>query len=170
MQSPYAPSQPFFMPLNKKYLTEEELDRTVNVLKIMVSGQYTLRGEHRKEVIENHYDAEIEVPEGYNLGHVKLGINRYIRKELHGIRARTFAVDHDIEPVLLPHKRRVRDFMSDKGLRDNERLKREYAREKLQRKQEAEMIAAGHAPSELIDDSQYGADGLPKFSERTYVA
>lgn len=163
-----APQNPFFRPIPRQFKTEDELNQPIDCLIVSVYGQYTTRGEHRKEVIEKHYEAEIEVPANFNKGHVKLGVNRYVRKKLHGIRARTFHVNDEVEPKKAEHRRRVRDFMSDKGIRDNERAKKEYMREMKKRKEEAEQMAAdGMMP---FDQTEYGPDGLPKFSDKTYIA
>lgn len=168
MQNP-NPQNPFFIPIRRVHLTEQELDAAVEVIKIRVWGDYTYRGEHRKEVIVGNYDAMLEVPKKFNKGHIKLAANRHIKNDMKGIRARHCYHDEEkTEPV--PHKRRVRDFMSWQGLRDNDSLKREYDREMSKRKAEADQMLNGVAPQGVQDDSMYGADGLPKFSEKTYVA
>ena len=166
---PQAPQQPFFNKIPRNFLTEEELDRPIDVVAVRVIGSYTTRGEHRKEIIEKQYEEDVEVPKGFNKGHVKLAVNRMVKKKLKGIRARTWEVDDESEPQLLEHKRRVRDFISERGMRDNERLKRDYQRELQKRQAEADALAAGIAPS-FSDQTEYGADGLPKFSDKTYVA
>lgn len=160
---------PFFRPIKRKHKTEEELNAPVSVVKIRIHGEYTCRGEHRKEVIAKHFEAEVEVPIGFDKGHIKLAANRHIKNELKGIRARTCYHDESFKPVPVEHKRRVKDFMSYQGLMDNNSMKREYDKEIAARKAEADAMAEGIAPA-FADDSQYGADGLPKFSEKTYVA
>lgn len=160
---------PFFLPIKRKHLTEEELNAPIEVVTVRIWGDYTKRGEHRKEIITGDYDAEVEVPKGFNRGHVKLAANRYVKNELKGIRARHFHYDAEEAPKPVAHKRKVKDFMSWQGLRDNETMKREFEREIARRKAEADQMAAG-IPPQFVDDSQYGADGLPKFSEKTYIA
>lgn len=161
---------PFFIPIKRKHLTEEELNAPVGVVTIRVWGDYTCRGEHRKEVITREYDAELEVPDNFNKGHIKLAANRHVKNVLKGIRARHCYHDEASAPKPQPHKRRVRDFMSWQGIRDNETMKREYEREIEKRKAEAENMQNGILPSGAVDDSVYGSDGLPKFSEKTYLA
>lgn len=167
---PEAPQNPYFPQVKRNHLNERELDAPLSVVKIKVYGGYMTRGEHRKEVVEKQYEAEVEVPEGYNKGHVKLAINRYVSKKLKGIRARTYYVDESVKPKPIEQKRRVRDFISERGMRDNERMKREYDRQIQNRRAEAEAMANGQAPGGTIDDTEYGADGLPKFSDKTYLA
>jgi hypothetical protein len=159
---------PFFIPIRRSHKTEEELNAPVNVVEIFVSFSFTKRGEHRKEVVESHAEAWLEVPEKFNRGHIKLAANRHVKNKLHGIRVREFHEDPE-QVKKCEHKRKVRDFMSWQGIRDNETMKREYDREMAKRKAEADSMAAGIAP-EFQDETQYGADGLPKFSEKTYVA
>ena len=165
----HPPQQPYFPKHRRLFLTEEELDEGIEVVSIAVYGSYTLRGEHRKEVVEKSYDAQVEVPRDFNQGHVKLAVNRYVKRKLRGIRARTYHVDEEVEPKILEHKRRVRDFMSERGLRDNVRLKREYDRELASRRAEAEALADGKPPV-FSDHTDYGADGLPRYSDKTYLA
>lgn len=164
-----APKNPFFRPISRNYLTEEELDRAISVVKVKVYGSYTKRGSTRKEVVEDQYEADLEVPENFNMGHIKLAVNRHVKKQLKGIRARTYYRDEDSEPQPVENKRRVRDFISERGMRDNDRAKREYQREVQKRKAEADALASGIAPA-FADDTQYGNDGLPRFSDRTYIA
>lgn len=164
-----APQSPFFTPIKRLHLTEEELNAPVRAYSVKVWGDYTTRGEHRKEVILKQYEADIEVPENFNPGHIKLGAQRYVRTVLHGIRVRHFYYDKNKKPKALEHKRRRRDFMSEQGMRDNESLKRDYEMLIAKRKQEADQMQAG-IPPQFVDDTTYGADGLPKFSEKTYVA
>lgn len=166
----HQPQNPFYVPIHRKHLTEAELNEAVKVVTIRVWGDYTCRGEHRKEVIVRDYDAHLEVPENFNKGHIKLAANRYVKNQLKGIRARHCYVDEHEEPKPVDHKRRVKDFMSWQGLRDNDSLKREYEREVAKRQAEAENMANGIIPRGVADDSLYGSDGLPKFSDRTYLA
>lgn len=163
------PQQPFFRPIRRLHKTEEELNALISVVKIRIWGDYTKRGEHRKEIITGQYDAELEVPENYNIGHVKLAAQRHIKNDLKGIRVRHFYHEKGDKGKPVEYKRKVMDFMSSQGLRDNDSLKREYEREIARRKAEAEQMVAGVAP-QFSDDSEYGSDGLPKFSEKTYVA
>jgi hypothetical protein len=165
-----APQNPFFKPVIRHHKTEEELDATIEVVTITVYGEYTKRGQHRKEVVTEDYEFDVEVPKDYNVGHVKLAVNRHVRRKLKGIRARTYHVDQTVDPKPVEHKRRVRDFISERGMRTNLRQKRDYDREMAKRKAEADHMAAGQVPSSYVDDSEYGTDGLPKFSDRTYVA
>lgn len=150
--------------LEKKYLTEEELNAPVEVQKIKVSGTYTARGETRKEVIQKNFDGDVIVPVGYNVGQLKLATNKYVRESLKGIRVRTYVVDESAEVQPMKRKMKVRDFMSEKGLRDNERLKKNFI------KAQAAPKAPEDFPGLSLDSSEYGADGLPKFSDRLYTA
>ena len=92
----YAPQQPHFIPVRRQYLTDEELDQPIDVVSVSVWGKYTLRGENRKEVIEKSFKFDIEVPKNYNLGHVKLSVNRHVKRQLGGIRSREFFIDENI--------------------------------------------------------------------------
>lgn len=166
---PRDPQEPFYRPIPKNYLTEQELDKLIGVVEIQVYGGYTKRGQHRKEVIEDQYKIKVEVPEGFNQGHIKLAVNRHIRTKMGGIRGRTYYQDKEVKPKKLEHKRRVRDFISERGLRENERAKRDYQRQMEKRRAEADALAAGN-PAPFSDDTEYGSDGLPKFSEKTYIA
>lgn len=164
-----APQMPFFPPLARHFLTDEELDSTIEVYLVAVYGKYTCRGENRKEVIERDFDdVKVEVPAGFNKGHVKLAINRHVRRELKGIRVRIWHIDDRQKPEKAAHARRVRDFMSDKGMRDNDRAKREYMREMEKRKSQADALAAGQIPS-FLDTTNYGSDGLPPVSPKQYI-
>ncbi len=170
MDNSFAPQQPHFAPIRKAFLTDDELEKPIDVVLISVWGKYTLRGEHRKEVIEKSFAFEVEVPKQFNLGHVKLSVNRHIRRVLGGIRAREFHVD-DRKPVkpITEHRRRVKDFISDNGLAENEHAKRRYLQAMENRKKEADMMANGQLPS-FIDSSQYGQDGsLPVNTDKVYL-
>lgn len=166
----HASQNPFFNQIKREHLTEDELNSPVKVVKIKIWGDYTCRGEHRKEVIVRDYEGEVEVPAKFHGGHVKLAANRYIKNEKKGIRARHVFYDKEDAGEPQEHKRKVREFMSSQGIRDNESLKRAYDREIAQRRAEAENMHNGIAPEGVTDDSMYGRDGLPKFSEKTYVA
>ena len=161
---------PFFLPIKRKHLTEAELNAPIAVVTVRVWGDYTKRGEHRKEIITGDYEADLEVPKNFNKGHIKLAANRHVKNELKGIRARHINFDPEEAPKPLEHKRKVRDFMSWQGLRDNDSLKREYDREVARRKAEAESLENGIVPQGVTDNTEYGADGLPRFSEKTYIA
>lgn len=163
------PQNPFFNKIPRRHLTEQELDRPVAVVTVRVWGDYTTRGDHRKEVILQNYDAELEVPENFNLGHIKLAANRHVKTKLLGIRARHCHFDETEAPKKQEHKRKYREFMSWQGLRDNDAMKRDYDREIEKRKAEAESMANG-IPPQFSDDTSYGSDGLPRFSEKTYLA
>lgn len=164
-----GPQQPFFAPIPRHFRTEEELDAVIPVVAIKVYGSFTFRGKTRKEVLEDQYEAEIEVPANYHKGHVKLAVNRYIRREKKGIRARTYNIDYDVQPKTLEHKRRVRDFISEKGMRDNARAKKAYEKAVRERKAEADAMVQGVAPA-FTDNTQYRSDGLPPLSDKTYLA
>jgi len=157
---------PHFASIPRYHKTETELNSPVSVVKVKVYGKYTKRGEHRKEVVESDYEAIVEVPATFNKGDLKLASNRYIRKDLKGIRVRTFYFDEEHKPEPLKHKRRTRDFMSEKGIRDNERLKRNYDRAVEQRNAEASNLANGHAPQGLMDNTQYSSDGQLPYSDK----
>ena len=73
-----------------------------------------------------------------------------------------------IPPTPVEHQRRVRDFMSEKGIRDNARAKRDYEREVAKRQAEAQAVAAGQPPS-FMDTTQYGSDGLAPESDKKFV-
>lgn len=144
------------------FLTDEDLNAPVKAMIIRVVGSYTKRGEQRKDVYEDEYEADIVVPEVYNMGHVKLGINRHVKTVLKGIRARTYVVDHDVEPKPADKPYKVKDFLSHQGLMDNESLKREYLNKvkAAQARREAEE-AGEYVPPAFADETQYGRDGLP---------
>ncbi len=163
-----VPTSPHFAPIQRLHKTEKELNAPVSVVEVAVYGKYTKRGEHRKEVIEADFDAVVEVPADFNKGHLKLACNRYVRNKLKGIRVRTFQRDEQVEPKALDHKRRVRDFMSDKGLRDNVRLERNYKKQIEQRNAEQQALAAGQPP-QFMDSTQYGDDGLLPVRTDKYV-
>ena len=169
MQNNSAAPTPFFLPIRRKHLTEEELNQEVPVVLVHCWGDYTKRGEHRKEVITGDYEAELEVPKNYNVGDLKLAANRYVKDKLRGIRVRHVYYDKEAaaKPTDVKHTRKY--FKSTQGLMDNESLKREYDKEVARRRKEATDMADGILPA-FADDTRYGEDGLPKFSERTYVA
>ena len=105
------------------YQTEEELNELVPVVKIKVAGTYYKNGERHGEVFETHYEIEIVVPQKFDLGHVKLQANRYLKlpqNKMGGVRVRTWEIDATFPPE--PHKEKnpktnqpykVRDFYSD---------------------------------------------------------
>lgn len=160
-----SPQSPYFAPIQRFHKTEKELNAPVSVVEVAVYGKYTKRGEHRKEVIEADFEATVEVPSGFNKGHLKLACNRYVRNKLKGIRVRTFYQDDQVDPKSLDHKRRVRDFMSDKGLRDNVRLERNYKKQVDQRSAEQQSIAAGNPP-QFMDSTQYSESGLMPVGDK----
>ncbi len=148
------------------YLTEEELNAIVPAVKIRVSGEYFKRGEHQNDVYETSYDAEIVVPAKYNIGQVKLQASRHVKKELRGIRVRTFFIDTDFKPEPVEDKKyKVRDFISDMGMQENERQKQIYM-DKIARKRaseeagedgEEEIPTGVSVVSKVVDDHGYSA-------------
>lgn len=133
------------------YLTEEQLNEDVPVVKIRVTGEYFKRGEHRQDVYEEPYEAEIVVPKLYNMGHVKLMSNRYvkdIKNKLNGVRVRTFYIDTDFVPQAFTEKKyRVRDFISDEGLSFNERERTNHL-ERIERKRQQQDAEDGEEGEE----------------------
>lgn len=170
-QNPYAQhnqAQQVGVP-RREWYTEDELDRPMNVVEVVTYGQYTKRTSSRKEVeIKDFKNLKIEVPADFHNGHVKLSVNRTIKHELQGIRAKVFYRDKKFPPAPLKHKRRLRDFMSQKGIRENTRKRDAYMRELESNKSRDAAMAQGIAPA-FVDDSQYGADGLPALSSKTYA-
>lgn len=148
-----------------RYLTEQQLDEKINVTLINVYGNFTKRGEHRNDILEESFEGEVIVPEKFNMGHVKLACNNFVVKKLQGIRVREFFVDSSKPPKPLEKKMRVRDFMSERGLRDNRRLKKEYDKEMAERRAARQKDGV----DEINDTSEYDEDGLPKVSDRLYV-
>lgn len=154
-------------PAKKKlpYLTEEDLNTRIKCVKITIYGDYTKRGDQRKEVFTEDYEVEIVVPKSWNMGHVKLLAQRHVRNELKGIRVRTFNVKEGVEPVELPPEEqnyRRRDFISQQGIMDNASRKREYDLKQEQRRKRIEAEEDGDAaPPAFSDDTDYGSDGLP---------
>lgn len=122
---------------NLGFLTEDELNAPCETVIVHVIGEYYKRGEHRGDVFEEQYEIDIVVPKVFNMGHVKLMANRYIRNpknKMNGESVRTFHVDASVE--IKPNKDSqmvFRDFISDLGLQEN-RLKREGHAQKLERK------------------------------------
>lgn len=157
-------------PKNKLYWTETELNASVDVVKIKVYGRYSRRGEHRNDVLDDHFEAEIEVPKGYNLGHVKLQAQRYIKRELKGIRVLEFHVDSDYRARKVDGKRKFKDFISDIGLQDNAARKKKAEEAAAKRRQEQALMAEGFAPTEVKDDTYYDADGLPRVVNATFLS
>lgn len=150
----------------RPYLTEKELNAPVDALKIKIYGKWTHRAKHsKKEVHEDHFDAFIDVPVGYHLGHIKLMANRYIKKELKGIRAKEYFEDKSVPPV--PSDRndyRVRDFMSDMTIEDNRMAREDYKKAVERARQRAEDQASDdYMPPPIEDTTEYGPDGLPKL-------
>lgn len=144
------------------YKTEEELNEAVKAVTIRVGGKYTKRGEQRKEVYEDDYEADIVVPEKFAMGHVKLQVNRYIKEKLKGIRARTFEVDTTVAPKPAEGKFKARDFISHQGILDNESAKRLHLERQRKRELERKMREDGtYQPPEFSDTTNYGDDGLP---------
>lgn len=144
------------------YLTDEELNTPVPVVKIRVTGDFFKRGENRNDVFEDSYEADIIVPAKYNIGHVKLQASRYVKKELRGVRVRTFFVDTDYPPEAVTDKEYVvKDFISEMGIQDNDRSKQIYL-DKLAKKQAAlesgedEIPTGVSVTSKVIEDHGYG--------------
>lgn len=144
------------------YLTEADLCAAVDVYTLTVEGKYTKRGEQRKEVYEDDYVVDIEVPKNWNMGHVKLGANRYIKNELKGIRARTFLIDES-SLTKSSAKKKVRDFMSAQSLIDNETRKKDYERMLEQRRARTASNDSGMLP---FDNTNYDENGLPVAIDR----
>lgn len=160
----YNPQTPHFPQIRRLHKTQEELSAPIKALTIKVYGTYTCRGDTRKEVIQRDFEEEIIVPEGFHPGHVKLCTNRMVRKKLKGIRAREIFVDDEFTPKPVEQTFKVRDFMSDKGIRDNERLKKEYDREIEKRQREMEAQQNGGAVPQFIDNTRYDSDGSMPFA------
>lgn len=151
------------------YLTEDELNAKVPVVKIKIMGEYFKRGEHRQDVYEEQYTGEIIVPKTYNMGHVKLQANRLVkdpRNSLNGVRVRTFFVDTDFSPEPYTEKEyRVRDFISDMGLTDNERQRQNYLENLERKRRQKEMeedpdytppVGSVQVQSRVTEDHNYG--------------
>lgn len=166
-----APSRRLAQKPKKKlpYLTDEELNAKVATVKIQVSGEYFKRGEHRQDVYEEQYTADIVVPKLFNMGHVKLQTNRYVKdpkNKLNGVRVRTFNVDADFAPEPYTEKEyRAKDFISDMGLADNERSKQSHLdrleRKRIQREMEedpdyAPPIGSIQVQSRVTEDHDFG--------------
>jgi tRNA U54 and U55 pseudouridine synthase Pus10 len=151
------------------FLTEQQLDAPCQAVTITIFGSYTKRGEQRKDVYEDQYSAEVEVPKNFNTGHIKLAANRYVRNELRGIRARTFILNTKFKPKAVKEPRQVRDFFSAQGLIDNESLRRDY--EAARGRQMAVAAHGREAPMPspdfgvAYDTSQYDENGLPAFND-----
>lgn len=147
---------------NLPYFTEQDLEAPIKTVLVRVEGKYTKRSDQRKEVYEDDYEADIEVPAKWQMGHVKLGVNRYIKKELKGIRARTYEVNPDVDPVPQEKTRPRKYFMSQQGIMDNESKKRLYHEAQERRRRIDEDKRSGHyAPPPFEDTTDYGEDGLP---------
>lgn len=115
------------------YITEDELNAEIPAIKIQVTGTYFKRGQHQNDNYEAPYETQIIVPKKYNLGHVKLQTTRKIKTdpELNGIRVRTFYVDGDFVPEPVKDKKyKVRDFMSDQSIQENQMNKQMYMERK----------------------------------------
>lgn len=151
------------------YLTEEDLNEKVDAVTIKISGEYFKRGEHRQDVYEEPYSAIIIVPKNFNMGHVKLQANRYVKdykNKLNGVRIRTFFVDTDFVPKPYTEKEfKARDFISDMGLADNERIKQSYLdrleRKRIQREMEDDpnyepQIGGIQVDSRQLEHHNYG--------------
>lgn len=147
------------------YLTDEDLATQIAVVKIKIHGEYFKRGEHRNEVYEEAYEAEIIVPKSFNMGHVKLQANRHVKRHMNGVRVRTFYVDTDFTPEPVSDKKyTVKDFISDMGLQDNNRNKENYIQAIERRRQQEELRNdPEYTPSFGVfeDNTKYGRDGLP---------
>ena len=145
------------------YITQEELESPMPAVTIRVYGSCTVRGDHRKEVYTKDYEADIDVPRIHNLGHVKLQINRYIKRSIpNGIRARTYQVDHDVPATKAQKEYKVKDFISDQGIQENTRIKENYKRQRLAAKERLEaQQSEGYVPPDIEDTTQYDQDGLP---------
>ena len=148
---------------NLPYYTEEELNAPIQVQKISVFGTYTARGDHRKEIVQRDFEEFVTVPVAWNKGQLKLATNNHIKKVLKGIRVRTFEVNEEVEPKEVKKKYLFKDFISDSGLRHNKRRKEHYLENLKKNPDDEPASGVSFARTEL------GPDGLPKFSERTYV-
>lgn len=144
------------------FITQEELNKPIPCVKIAVHGSLIKRGEYRRdETYEDDYEGFVVVPKDYNPGQVKLQTNRMVKAEKLGIRIRTFYVTQgqtpiDVDPLPL------RTFMSDQGLAENQHQKEIWLANQQKRKQLKEMEDNGEAvPLPLLDDSNFGTDGLP---------
>ena len=149
------------------YLTEEELNAPIKAVTIVVYGDCRKRGYTRKEVLSEPYRIDVVVPANYNTGHVRLCTNSALRKEGE-INARTHYVDKSIKPKAAEGQYRVRDFMSDEGMRENTSLKTAYddaqRRKRLGQEQDQGPMIGG-----VYDTTVYGDDGLPSYSRESYA-
>ena len=143
------------------YLNDTQLEALVETVKVSVYGDMTKRGASRKEVETSQFEFEVEVPKGFHFGHIKTAANKQIKRE-GGIRARSVYIDGEKPIKQCEHRRHYREFMSDGGLRENERIKKKYVQEQ-QAKQE-------NTEEGVVDNTDYGADGLPRYSDKLYVA
>lgn len=122
------------------YLTEEDLNTQISAVKIKITGKFFVRGDHRGDVYVKDYEAEIVVPKTFNMGHVKLQSNRYVKKNLNGVRVRTFNVDTDFTPEPITDKKYfVKDFISDMGIQDNIRNRENYLQAIERKRRMAEL-------------------------------
>ncbi len=141
------------------YLTDQELMEPVKAVEITIHGEYFKRGEHRNEVYEEAYEAKIHVPAQYNMGHVKLQSNRYVKRHLNGVRVRTFFVDAEIPAQPVEKKYVAKDFISDMGLQDNARQKEMYLAEMEKKAAREEAEADGeYVPPEVTVEHRLAKD------------
>lgn len=156
--------------LSKPYLTDKELNAPIKAVKIKVYGTYTKRSKYsKKEISTEDFEGFVVVPKDYMLGHVKLMVNRMVRKEYKAIRARTYYVDEDVAPEPVEGDFVVRDFMSDIKLEDNELSKKLYKEKQQRLAEKSQAISEGnYMPPEIEDTSAYDSDGLPKVINDPY--
>ena len=142
------------------YLTEEELNAPISAVKIRITGEYFKRGEHRNDVYEESYEADIIVPKVWNVGQVKLQASRYVKKELRGVSVRTFFVDSEVAPEPVTDKKYyAKDFLSDRGIQDNERTKQMYmdklAKTRAAEENDDDTLPAMSVSSKVVEDHDY---------------
>jgi hypothetical protein len=160
-QSPRARQQTRKLP----YLTNNDLDAKIDAVTIRVYGTFTKRDSGRKDVCQDDFECDLDVPKGYNMGQVKCAASKYIKKELKGIRLRTFHIDSNEKEKPCDKKYRVRDFISEQGLRDNNSLKIEHDTKLALRRAKEESEDGQFELGAPIDDTNYDANGLPKLTD-----
>jgi hypothetical protein len=151
------------------YLTDEQLKKPVEAVTIQVWGECRKRAGHRKEVITESYDIPVVVPKNFDTGHVRLCVNRELKRNHGAINARTHYVDTKVKPVKAEGEYIAKDFISDAGIIENERQRKKYHDDLEAAKRSRESGEDGPLIGGVYDESSYGSDGLLPLSKKNYA-
>jgi hypothetical protein len=139
-----------------KVYSEQELDKTVKVLSQKVQGEYIARIDDKRKTTRG-YEVEIEVPDGFNLSHVKTATRQALAESKDYpdfVYMRTFECAGNAKDST--KRSPLRKVLSREKLALNKRFQERALREAAKNKKSARKVGGV-----IEDESDYDANGLP---------